>query len=617
MPASPTAFRGPLARALGDDVISRLADPDLALPIGAVFDPETVADVSARAAADLGAPWPQPLASAAARFHGDGDRVSWETPAFARAERLSRAALMAAATGEDRWLDEAVDGAILLCEQSSWCWPAHDHTRQRHGSVLATVTDPCVDLGAGEAVAQLAWLDALLGDALDARYPGVRERIRHEAQVRVFEPFVRRRDWHWIGLDGPVHNWNPWIHGNVLVAALRLLPAGDPRDLVIGLCIEGLDRYVAALPEDGAIDEGYAYWWNGACRLLEALDVLTSATGVDPVPLVRALRETVAFPHRMHLGRGWYVNVADGPAKPSPVQPWHALFRAARRAGDARAEAHARAHRAGPAAHEAEGLGRLVRGATDPDWLRAAPGDDVPERRADAIHLPSTQMLVARGPLTLVAKGGHNGENHNHNDVGSVIVASDGVPVVVDAGRPTYTAQTFRPARYDIWTMQSQWHSTPFVRGAGQRAGAAFGALSVHASTGSGLSRITMDLAPAYGDPALRSWRRTASLEAGRILLADAWDLDEWTGSDPEPRTEIRFLIAGDIELAPGRARVTPREGATPVVLEWDPEVAASTVARELDDPWLTEVWGARLMRLDLDVRGRSSLDVSITQEER
>ena len=50
--------------------------------------------------------------------------------------------------------------------------------------------------------------------------------------------------------------------------------------------------------------------------------------------------------------------------------------------------------------------------------------------------------------LTLAAKGGHNGESHNHNDVGSFIVAVDGVPAVADAGRPTYTAQTFGPDRY-------------------------------------------------------------------------------------------------------------------------------------------------------------------------
>lgn len=107
----------------------------------------------------------------------------------------------------------------------------------------------------------MAWIDHLLGAQLDERYPGLRDRIRREATARVIDPFLMRRDWHWIGLDGDVHNWNPWIHGNVLVAALRLLAPEDPRRVdTVALCIEGLDRYVASLPEDGAIDEGYAYW---------------------------------------------------------------------------------------------------------------------------------------------------------------------------------------------------------------------------------------------------------------------------------------------------------------------------------------------------------------------
>lgn len=629
-PAAPAAFRGPLARASGDlDLARTLADPDAALPLRPAADwdagtahPATVADVAARADAERGTPWPQPKASDAARFHGDGDRIAWETPAFERQHRLSRAALMAAVTGEDAWLDEVVDGAILLCEQSSWCWPAHDDTMAQHGAVLATVTDPYLDLGAGEVVAQLAWLDHLLGDALDARYPGVRARIRHEAHVRVFEPFVRRRDWHWIGLDGRVHNWNPWIHGNVLVAALRLLDAPDERAeraRIVALCVEGLDRYVAALPDDGAIDEGYAYWWNGACRLLEALDVLAHATGgrLDPLREVPALRGTTAFPHRMHLGGGWYVNVADGPAKPPATQPWHALLRAALRVGDQDAAAHALSHRTpgAPLAHESDGLGRLLRAVTDAAWAGARGAETVDSTAS--LYLPSTQMLIAReAGLTLVVKGGHNDENHNHNDVGSLIVASDGVPVVVDAGRPTYTAQTFGPDRYAIWTMQSEWHSVPFIRGAGQRPGRESAARDVRAEAD---SRLSLELAGAYDVPGLRSWRRTAALDrtAPAIRISDAWDLTPWDGPGDEPESSIRFLLAGSVELAPGSARVTPLDGASPVFLRWDPAVPAHTTVRELDDPMLTDVWGARLTRLDLDVRGRSGLDVTAIQEKR
>ncbi|MBF0817083.1 hypothetical protein E4U02_11710 [Microbacterium paludicola] len=628
------AFTGPLARAFGEvDLATLLADPNEALPVPlgpwpeGTADEATVADVASRALAELGTPWPQPLASAAARYHGDGDRVSWETPAFARQERLSRAVLLAAATppGEeaDRWLDEVVDGAWLLCEQSSWCWPAHDDTRTRHGSVLATVTDPYLDLGAGEVVGQLAWLDHVLGDRLDSRYPGVRERLRHEARVRVFDPFARRRDWHWIGLDGRVHNWNPWIHGNVLVAALRLLDGPDDREeraRIVALCIEGLDRYVAVLPEDGAIDEGYAYWWNGACRLLEALDVLAHATGekLDPVPEVAALRGIVAFPHRMHLGDGWYVNVSDGQALPPRTQPWHSLLRAARRAGDAEAAAHALSYRAqgAPAAHEAEGLGRLLRGATDPEWLGGSAPVVTPSAEEGSVFLPSTQMLVARerdGGLTLVIKGGHNAENHNHNDVGSVIVASGAVPVVVDPGRPTYTAQTFSAARYSMWMMQSDWHSAPFIRGSGQSAGRRFAARDVEDSP----DTLALELADAYDVAGLRSWRREARLDRGerRVVIRDVWDLEPWEDEDDEPDTSVRFVLAGAVELAPGRARVTPIEAAPPLILSWDPGVPAATVVKEFDDPMLTEVWGGSLIRLDLDVRGLAELVVTLTQE--
>ena len=287
--------------------------PDVALENA---DPATIAAFRARAEAELETPWPQPRAHDAARFHLDGDRIWWEHPAFARQHRLTRVAVLAAATGEDRWIDETLDGAIMLSEQSSWCWPAHDDTRARHGSVLATVTDPYVDLGAGEAVGQLAWLDHIAGDVVEARYPAFRARLAHEARVRVLDPFVARRDWRWIDFGGRVNNWNPWIHGNVIAAALQFLD-GDERARVVSLAIEGMDLNVASLPEDGAIDEGYAYWWNGACRLVEALDLIAHATGLDATGQIAAVRETIAFPHRMHLGEKWFVNAADGQASPA------------------------------------------------------------------------------------------------------------------------------------------------------------------------------------------------------------------------------------------------------------------------------------------------------------
>ena len=46
-------------------------------------------------------------------------------------------------------------------------------------------------------------------------------------------------------------------------------------------------------------------------------------------------------------------------------------------------------------------------------------------------------------------KGGHNAENHNHNDVGSFVVALGRATPLVDPGSEVYTARTFSPRRYD------------------------------------------------------------------------------------------------------------------------------------------------------------------------
>jgi hypothetical protein len=609
-------FAGPLAAAwpgLGPDLLARvLVPPDASLPVPPAHDraawsephAATLRHLRAQAERDLENPWPAPLASQYARYFRDGNREAYERRVFARQRRLTRAAVLAAATLDDTWLDEVVDGVTLLCEQSSWCWPAHDDTRSVHGAVVPTVTDPYLDLGAGEVAAQLAWVDHLLAEPLDAYAPGLRARIRHEVRRRVLDPFARRRDWHWLGLDGDVHNWSAWIHGNVLVAALRLVDDPVSRAALVALAVEGLDRYVASLPADGAIDEGHGYWWNGACRAHEALDLLAHATGgaLGGVP-GDALRHTVAFPHRMHLGGDWYLNHADGSARLAETPPWHALHRAARRVGDPHAAAHAAAHRRpdAPVADEEQGLGRLLRALTDPEWTIVVPA--VPPLPRD-VWLPSTQVLLARrtagsaAGLTLAVKGGHNGEHHNHNDVGSVVVALHGVPVLVDAGRPTYTARTFGPDRYGIWTMRGDWHNVPLIRGTAQAPGRAYTARDVTAAA----AELSLDLAAAYPRDDVRCWRRTARLDrhSGRIEVTDAWELDPDPGAAP---THVHLLVAGEVRLGPGRAEITALDGAGRVALTWRPGSAPCTATvRVLDDPMLAGVWGERLTRLEIDV---------------
>ncbi len=318
----------------------------------------------------------------------------------------------------------------------------------------------------------------------------------------------------------------------------------------------------------------------------------------------------------MQLGGRWFISIADGRATPPVDLPWAALHLVARATGDADALAFAASHRTpgAPSATERPGFGRLVRAITDPVWVTAEPAAPPLPRE---VWFPSTQVLVAReaggtaAGLTLVAKAGHNDDHHNHNDVGAFIVASDGVPVIVDAGRPTYTAQTFSADRYSIWTMQSSWHAVPEVRGIPQSPGPEFAARDVRRTEGA----LSSDLAGAYPLPALHAWRRSIRLERSapsRVVIDDAWELDTWDGDGPEPETTVRMLLAGAVRLGGTTAHITPLDGARPVVVRWPEGVEAHTVIREIDDPVLTEPWGERLTRLDLVVTDRRELSVTV-----
>ncbi|MET4539401.1 hypothetical protein ABIE37_001173 [Arthrobacter bambusae] len=582
-----------------------------------------LAELRAQASAEKGSPWPQPLVSHYARYFRDGNRTAYEGLVARRQQRLTRAVVMAAVADpvpDDGWLDEVIDGAYLLCEQSSWSWAAHDDVFTRSGDVVPDRSRPYLDLGAGEVVAQLAWLDHVLGAALDERAPGLRRRIRLETQERVIRPFLDRLDWHWLGLDGDVHNWNPWIHSNIIAAALLLVDDPDEQAAVVARCIEGLDRFLASIPADGAIDEGFAYWWNGAGRALEGLALLEEASGgvLDPdLPVVRAL---VAFPHRMHLGGRWFLNVADGPARAHDGLPWDMLHRWAVRLGDSEAAAHAAAFAAvEPEPNAAAGLGRVLTSLTQL-------GDGKRRNEGSLGHvllpswgtyLPSVQIMVARQTpgssdgLTLAAKGGHNGEHHNHRDVGSVVVAVDGVPLLVDAGQPTYTAQTFGPDRYRIRAMQSAWHSVPAPFGLEQGTGSSFAATVLQEPTPEEPT-LALGLGAAYGLDHAEQWIRTSLMnrEPGSVVIDDRWNLPAQApeGNRPPeaaPDVDITYLVAGTVSVGTDATAIITSVGiptvSSPVGLHlrWKPATAVVLVDEwHLDDPLLSDIWGEKLTRI-------------------
>lgn len=575
------------------------------------------------AAASLGTPWPGLPASLYARFARDGDRWDYQTPLFERRARLGRAVLAAAVSPEPSeqrtaFLDEVLDGVWALCEETSWCWPAHDfRVLGSHGVRQGPLPDPgrpTLDLGASGTAALLALTDAVVGGELDRVEPLVRRRLRREVSARVLGPYLERDDWGWYdGSTAKLNNWNPWIHSELLLATALTEESADRAAALVCRILRGLENYLLAQPRDGGCDEGPHYWWRAGASLFECLETVTSLLGTDAgvfrLPLIRALAR---YPVATWIGAGWAVNFADGPARPRETAP-AVLFRYGLRTDQPDVAAHARALRgdadaALPGPEAPFDLRRTLDALFDAAW-RSAPPAAFPLPRHT--WLPDTEVLIARTSpgaergLLLAAKAGHNDESHNHNDIGTFIVARDARPLLIDAGVGTYRKETFGAERYGIWSMTSAYHNVPEVNGFGQPAGAEYRARAVAHRRTADTDELTCDLAPAYPPQAgLRSWLRTMRLVRGgadgeRVEIADTWRCYA-----PPRALALHLLAGGELDVTEdGRATVTPVTGRG-LTLDWD--AAAFAAAAEpvaLTDPAFTGVWGPAVHRLVLTAR--------------
>ncbi|WP_232666523.1 heparinase II/III domain-containing protein [Pseudonocardia sp. TRM90224] len=562
--------------------------------------------------ADRAAGWPPALLRDYAAYPRRGERVPYEDVVRSRLGRIARATALAAIRPATGAIDDVADGTWLVAEQSTWCWPAHDDAFERTAGVVPALDRPYLDLGAAETAATLAVAALVLGDQLDAAYPGLLDRVTTEVRHRVLDPFRTRRDWHWLGLEGNVHNWNPWIHGNLVVTALAF-DRPDQQAETLGMCVEGIDRYLAALPADGGIDEGGDYWWHGACRALEALDVLDRVHRIGLFDLV-AVDELLSFPHRMQISAHWNLSFADAEPRPRGEAPWFRLRRWGERRGLADVVAHATAQATAAPVPFDSGAARLLDALLDPAPIRL-PDPSLPPPTPPPLPLPlpltvelrSIGLAAAREcagsseGLFVSIKAGHNGQNHNHLDLGAIEIAVDGVPVVVDAGRPTYDGRTFTARRYELWPMRSEWHSTLRPRGLDQEPGERWAAPIDGGDDGT-RADWHVDLSRAYPLAAGELLTRQVMMDRtnATVTVHDRWRLDG------EQATSAVLILHGEVAIEPGELLVRPPGAGRGLRISHDADRIEVT-ERALDDPYLVSAWGPRLTRVELVVESRRS----------
>lgn len=437
-------------------------------------------------------------------FARTGQRDGYEDPAGLRRRMLWNLTLAECLENGGRFLDPLLDLAWAICEESSWAYPAHEPD-------LTDMARPYLDLGVAGTALTLAELDALVGSNVD---PRLGQRIRYEVDRRCITPYLTRHDHWWLfqTQERNAANWTAVCNSGIVGAALYLEP--DPARLadVIARATRSLDDYLDSFDPDGGSSEGPGYWGYGFGHYVILAHLIEQRTGGRLTLLAgERLRKIAAYPLRTLLSHGIYVNFSD--CEPDVALEPALLHYLGRRLTlpDLHGLAATQPAEAPHRAYFDWGLRSLF-------WL---PPADCPTTYTPASHdwFRGLQWLIARvnpadpDALVLAAKGGHNDEMHNQNDVGNFIVHWRGESLIADMGAGRYTKDYFGEKRYEHFVNSSFGHSVPVVNDQLQGTGRRYAAELIEQRATVDEATLLLELKDVYPvEAGIQSLRRRLTL---------------------------------------------------------------------------------------------------------
>lgn len=373
-------------------------------------------------------------------FSTTGDRSVYQENFFHRQHRMLTLGLMAMiyADRED-YLIQLCDAIWDECNQYVWALPAHIDNVQKY--------DPCqLDLDATSMAFAMCIIKRVLGDRLPEL---IRTRIHEEIRVRVIEPFLRQR-WHW---EFRENNWTSVCAGSVGCTVMlefpELFEELEPR------FDENMRGYLNGFRDDGVCSEGPGYWFYGFSYFMSYADMVYRFTDgrINYFEDTKA-KEVATFFEKITLSKNTVANFGDcganaviAPGFLYILKTWFP-------------------HVSIPAAERMEFMihyfPTMLYTLTyfNPNW-----GGGTVEPAE--YYMQYTGWYTKRAPkYSLAARGGSNGESHNHNDVGSFIFVADDRQVLCDIGNGMYTRQFFEmDKRYKFLCASSRGHNVPFING--------------------------------------------------------------------------------------------------------------------------------------------------------
>ncbi len=428
-------------------------------------------------------------------FAEKGERNLYEYALNQHIDKLSLNAYMALIYG-GKYISELEDA--LYDVLSIYVWAIHAHVPD-----IKEENYYELDLCSTALGSTIATIDLLLGDKL---HPLIRKRIDTELRRRILEPF-KKQIWHW---EDRYNNWTSVCAGHTALTLMIKYP--DEFNKLYDRFAENMRKFIAGFSDDGVCYEGAGYWGYGLssfvmyavllkeytngkvdyfkddkvkniCRFFEKVtlspDVITcyGDTGVDIkinsnllYPLKKIYGDEIWFPNESRLAH--------------PFSQFALVL--------------------------------LYLEYYDPKYTSD-------ELRNAEYYMPHAGWYTKRTDnYSLAARGGTNGDSHNHNDVGSFMLVKNNRQVLCDMGTRYYTKDYFEmPARYQYLETSSRGHNVPIINGQYQ---ANIRETRSYTSFENGV--FSVDFKELYDIPELKKLVREYSSTEKTVTIKDSYDIE-------------------------------------------------------------------------------------------
>ena len=452
---------------------------------------------------------PQLLFSGYMAFVEKGSRRESESAYFERRKQLAAFCLylqyhQSTESNYKRALTYFEELLWAVINEFTWCVMAH---LPQDKNKFLEKPETQIDLFAAETGETLAEILKLHSNILP---PFLVNTIRQRITERIFEPFLGK-SWWWETVQS---NWCSVCCGSVGMAAL-LLTEGELQNKLLHKVDRGLENYINSFGPDGACEEGIGYWVYGFGYYIYYIALRKE---IDPKyrqqeEEINKIKKISEFPRLVQMGEKSFIPFSDVAAK--SFLPTGLLSCLRQEYG---VETPVCSHITPFDFDNGYRFAHISRNLwwTDKEIFTT-------RLLEEATYLPDRQWLLQRSKgIFLGVKGGNNREQHNHNDVGSFVLAINGEQYLADFGAGCYTADYFGEKRYEFIQTRSRYHNLPVVNGWEQSADT--GECRVgQVSASTAFSEISMELGTLYGLPEVKSFKRrlTSDLTKRCILLQD------------------------------------------------------------------------------------------------